>query len=178
VGAWRERQAIERDVPVRFVLSDMAVIALAYRPPRRTSELRDVRGLDARFHRQPAAGELLSVIEAGRELRPPELRLPPGETADPALRATVTLVAAWISQQARALRLDPGVVASRADIESLLAGREVGRLASGWRRELVGEPVLQLVQGGASIALDRGNLVLEERSYRKINAPDGGTTPA
>ena len=75
-------------------------------------------------------------------------------------------------------RLDPGVVASRSDIESLLAGRNKGRLASGWRRELVGEPVLRLVNGEASVALERGDLVLEERSYRKIAAPDGGTTPS
>jgi ribonuclease D len=177
IGAWREQQAIARDVPLRFVLSDMAVVALAYRPPRRAAELKDVRGLDARFHRQPAAGELLAVIEAGRELQPPELRLPPSDPADPAQRATVTLVAAWISQRSRALRLDPGVVASRADIEALLAGRESGRLASGWRRELVGEPLLKLAQGKASVALEGGSLVLEERSYRSIAAPDGGTVP-
>ncbi len=177
VAAWRERQAMERDVPVRFVLSDMAVTALAYRPPRRVTDLRDVRGLDPRFHRQPAAGELLAVVEAGRELKPPALRVPPSDVADPSLRATVTLVAAWISQRAKTLRLDPGVVASRADIEALLTGRETGRLASGWRRDLVGEPVLQLVQGKASVALDDGSLVLEERSYRKITAPEAGTTP-
>jgi ribonuclease D len=162
---------------VRFVLSDMAVIALAYRPPRKAADLRDVRGLDARFHRQPSAGELMAVIEAGRELHPPELRLPPSDPADPAQRATVTLVAAWISQRSRALRLDPGIVASRSDIESLLAGRETGRLAEGWRREMVGEPVLRLVQGTASVALEKGALVLEERSYRTISAPDAGTTP-
>jgi ribonuclease D len=178
VAAWRERQAIQRDVPVRFVLSDMAVIALAYRPPRKVADLRDVRGLDARFQRQPAAGELLAAIEQGRTLEPPELLLPPADNVDPGQRATVTLVAAWISQRARALRLDPGVVASRADIESLLSGRKTGRLASGWRRDLVGEPILRLVDGSASVALDGGDLVLEERSYRTIAAPDGGITPA
>jgi ribonuclease D len=177
VAAWREREAISRDVPVRFVMSDMAVIALAYRPPRRASDLRDVRGLDARFQRQPAAGQLLAVIDGGRDLSPPQLRVPSAEVADPSLRATVTLVAAWISQRARVLRLDPAVVASRADIESLLTGRATGRLASGWRRDLVGEPILQLVQGSASVALEDGALVLEERSYRKITAPDGGTNP-
>ena len=177
VAAWREREAIARDLPVRFVLSDMGVVALAYRPPRRVADLKDVRGLDARFHRQPAAGELLAVIESGRALEPPVLRLPPSDAADPSLRATVTLVAAWIAQRARVLRLDPGIVASRADIESLLTGRDTGRLASGWRRDLVGEPVLKLQQGKASVALDRGTLVLEERSYRKIDAPDAGTVP-
>ncbi|MBA3653954.1 MAG: HRDC domain-containing protein [Actinobacteria bacterium] len=177
LAAWREREAMRRDVPVRFVLSDMAVIALAYRPPRKASELRDVRGLDPRFHRGAPADELMAVMEAGRELKPPELRLPSADISDSSQRATVTLVAAWISQRARALRLDPQVVASRADIESLLAGRETGRLASGWRRELVGEPVLRLAQGTASVALDQGALVLEERSYRTITAPDAGTTP-
>lgn len=178
VAAWREREAMARDVPVRFVLSDMAVTAVAYRPPRRPADLRDVRGLDPKFQRQPVAGQLLAVVEEGRTLEPPALRVPATEVADPALRATVTLVAAWIAQRARALRLDPGVVASRSDIESLLAGRDTGRLASGWRRELVGEPVLRLVNGEASVALERGDLVLEERSYRKIAAPDGGTTPS
>ena len=178
LAAWRERQAIARDVPTKFVLSDMAVISLAYRPPRSAADFRDVRGLEPKYQRGPAANDLLQVVERGRAMKGDELRLPPHDAADSAQRATVTLVAAWIAQRARTLNLDPGVVASRSDIEALLAGRESGRLASGWRRELVGEPVRRLAKGDVAVAFEGGSLVLEERSYRRINAAEDGTEPA
>ena len=156
----------------------MAVISLAYRPPRSVSDFRDVRGLEPKYQREPGAEELLRVVEQGRVMSPDQLRLPPHDTADSAQRATVTLVAAWISQRARTLNLDPGVVASRSDIESLLTGRGSGRLSAGWRRELVGEPVRRLAAGDVAVAFEGGSLVLEERSYRRISAADDGTTPA
>ena len=75
-----------------------------------------------------------------------------------------SLVAAWVSQLARDLEIETSLVATRADIESLLAGDPGSRLATGWRAELVGDRIRQLVSGEAALAFDpSGNLVLEDR---------------
>ena len=56
------------------------------------------------------------------------------------------------------------MLATRSDIEGLLAGDPDARLLRGWRAELVGDPVRQLVDGEASLAFDgKGNLLLEPR---------------
>jgi hypothetical protein len=73
-------------------------------------------------------------------------------------------VSAWAAQRARDLEIDPAILATRADIEALLMG-DGGRLAAGWRHDVVGEPIRALAAGEASLAVDPdGRLVLETRS--------------
>ena len=81
------------------------------------------------------------------------------------MRAAVTLVSAWISQVAKDEALDPALLATRSDINDLLRGAKNPRLATGWRSELVGARIEDLVEGRASLAFDSsGGLVLEPRS--------------
>jgi ribonuclease D len=76
----------------------------------------------------------------------------------------VALVAAWVSQLSRDIEIETSLVATRNDIESLLAGDPESRLRQGWRADLVGERIRQLVEGEAALAFDqRGHLVLEDR---------------
>ncbi len=80
------------------------------------------------------------------------------------MRAAVTLVSAWISQVAKDEALDPALLATRSDINDLLRGAENPRLGAGWRSELVGTRIRDLVEGRASLAFDnKGGLVLEQR---------------
>ena len=74
-----------------------------------------------------------------------------------------------MAQRARDLQIDATLLATRTDLEELLRGVEGARLASGWRAELVGAQIGDLIAGRAALAFDgRGGLVLEERSYRPL----------
>ncbi len=48
VAAWRERRAMEVDLPVRQVLPDLAVLGVAQRQPSNLDELSQARGIDSR----------------------------------------------------------------------------------------------------------------------------------
>jgi ribonuclease D len=79
------------------------------------------------------------------------------------LRPALPLIAAWVAQQARDMDLETALLATRADIEALLRGAPDARLSTGWRAELVGEPIRRLVEGEAALAFERGRgLVLTE----------------
>jgi ribonuclease D len=81
----------------------------------------------------------------------------------------VALVSAWVSQLARDLEIDTGLLATRSDIEALLRADPAARLATGWRAELVGEPIRQLVDGAAALAFTgHGQLTLEARSHTPL----------
>jgi len=164
VAGWRERRAIETDQTPRFVLSDLAVVSVATAAPTTIDELRSLRGVDGRSLRGGMGDDLLAVVAAAKGNRPsrapaqtvPEL---PGE-----LRPAVPLISAWVSQLARELELETSMLATRADLEDLLRGAPDARLTSGWRAELVGEPIRRLLEGEAALAFDRSlGLVLEDR---------------
>jgi len=165
VAAWRERRAQETDRPVRHVLPDLAVVAIAERPPPTKADLQRVRGLDGRHLRGGASAELQEAIEEGKVLDESELQLPERDGVDTAVRPAVTLASAWVNQLAHDLQLDTSMLATRADIEALVRGDGTSRLLSGWREEVAGEPVRQLLSGEAALAFNgAGALVLERRS--------------
>jgi ribonuclease D len=168
LGAWRERKAAEVDRPVRFLLADLALVAMAQRPPASEDDLRRVRGLDDGKRKGGAAKELLGVVEEGLSLPIEAVEVPPADGVDRSRRAAASLVSAWAAQRARELEIDAAILATRSDIESLLMG-DGGRLASGWRHDVVGEPIRALAAGEASLAVDgQGHLVLETRSGQPL----------
>ena len=133
VAAWREQRAQVVDLPIRTVLPDLALQAIAHRPPivargpaasagpgRPAAALRRGRRASGRGRK-------------GRTLPEADLRLPPADDVPKELRAAVALLLAWVAQLARDQRLDAAVLATRADLAAYLRGDADARLATGWR---------------------------------------------
>lgn len=169
VAAWRERRAAELNVPVRQVLPDLGVVAIAQRAPESVNQLGSLRGVERRHLKNGADQELLTAVKVGQRMSGDQAQPPRSAELPKHLRPVVTLVTAWISQLARDHRLDPALLATRADVESVLKNDPGSRLNHGWRCDLVGAPIAQLVAGDAAVAFDGGGqLVLEERSGRPL----------
>jgi ribonuclease D len=159
VAAWRERTAETLDVPARYVLSDLALAGVVQRPPRSRDDLVGIRGIDGRL-REHIAKDLLDAITSGIELAPSELRLPESDRIDRSLAPAVTVLGAWLAQRASELDLDPALLATRAELTQLLQDRP-SRLATGWRADLVGEPLQRLLHGDAVLRMSDGGRRIE-----------------
>lgn len=155
VAAWRERTAMERDVPVRQVLPDLAVLGIAQRQPSTEKELSQARGVDDRFSRGKVAAQILEAVEIGKHAAQPEARNGNDEM-ERDLRPAVTLISAWVSQVAKTERIDTSILATRADLVAFLANDPSARLTSGWRAEILGEGIERLVTGRAALTFERG----------------------
>lgn len=150
VARWREERARHLDRPVRHVLSDIALLAVAQRVPSTIEELSHCRGVDAGFVRGSQGAALLEAVTRGADLSVRgELTfpLPEGDDVDKSLRSAVTLVSAWVTELARQCKLDPTLLATRRDIVDLLAQNSGARLSRGWRAEIVGRDIEDLVSG-------------------------------
>jgi ribonuclease D len=170
LAAWRERRAQMVDQPIRSVLPDLAVQAIAHRPPASAGALSHMRGLEGRHLRPAVIAEILDAVERGRKLPASELRLPPADEVPKEMRAPVALVMAWIAQLARNEHLDASLLATRSDVATFLRSEGESRLAHGWRNALVAGPIRALVEGRAALTFDgAGGLVLEERSGRPLS---------
>lgn len=153
LAAWRERRAMRTDVPVRQVLPDLAILGISQRAPSTGKELAQARGVDDRHTRGGLAQEILDAVREGKQADAPTAP-PSPDDLDRSMRPAVTLVSAWVAQLARDERLDPALLATRADIVSFLRGDADARLASGWRNELVGDGIRRLVGGEAGLTFD------------------------
>jgi ribonuclease D len=185
VAAWRERRAATLDRPTRTVLSDLAISAIAHRPPQDLAALEAMRGIELRHVKGEAGRQILGAVEEGRRLPAERVRQPPVDRGVRGQQPALALAAAWVVQMARDLEIDPPLLATRLDLQQLLAGDGSGRLVRGWRAEVVGEPMARLLAGEMAIAIEGGQLVAEPRAVeprstsaeRNTTAPSGPTTP-
>ncbi|MGE5210065.1 MAG: ribonuclease D [Acidobacteriota bacterium] len=153
VAAWRERRAMRTDVPVRQVLPDLAILGISQRAPSTLKELSQARGVDDRHARGAIAEEILEAVRAAKG-SPAPTPPPSADDLDRNMRPAVTLVSAWVGQLARDERIDPALLATRADIVAFLRGDDGARLGAGWRNELVGDGIRRLVGGEAGLTFD------------------------
>jgi ribonuclease D len=156
---WREQTAARQDRPVQSVLSDAGLMEIAKRAPSSRSELERIRGVGGGNSGGRRAGELLSVVSRGREL-PPE---PPPERArqtppKPDDAPLIALAEALLRARAREAGLAYELLAARADLQAIVAAHRTGEQADvrtlrGWRRELVGAELLDLLDGRVSLSV-------------------------
>lgn len=159
LAAWREQTAARQDRPVQSVLSDAALVEVAKRRPSSRSALEQIRGIGAGAARRRAE-ELLGVVEQAAA-RPPEE--PAEEPRPPQPRAEdaplIALGEALLRARAREAGLAYELLAARAELQAIVAARREGneepdvRTLRGWRRELVGEELLELLDGRVSLSV-------------------------
>lgn len=171
LARWRESRAQELDVPVRHVLSDIVIVSVASRMPRSANELSHIRGLDDKVARGSLGVAILDAVADGMERADGELSLPSaeGDDLDKSLRPAVTLISAWVNELARQQHIDPQLLATRADIVDLLRNAPRARLMQGWRADIVGNDVEDLLNGRR--ALSFGQMEGGGRGLRLVDTP-------
>ena len=152
VAAWREETARRRDKPRSWIIDDQACMQLALRDPQSWTELQrlDLPRPALRHHGE----ELLALLAAQRER--PEDAMPRALPAplDAAGRQMLKQLKAAVRDTAQRLGMTPEVLLQSKDYEILLRearGEPVSepRHWSGWRQEVVIDPLRRLLQGGA-----------------------------
>jgi ribonuclease D len=156
VAGWREREAQSLDIPVRQVLPDLAILGISQRQPTTLEELGQCRGVVERHRRGRLGKEIIEAVLASKAVEPPKVG-GGGDDLDRAFRPAITLVSAWVSQVAKRERIDTAMLATRADLIAFLSGDPDARLSHGWRNELLGEGIANLIAGRAGLTFDRGN---------------------
>jgi ribonuclease D len=157
---WRERTAGRQNRPVQGVLSDAALVEIARRRPSSRAELERIRGVGGSGSGRRGE-ELLEAIARGRARppdEPPRTPRPPAPKPDDA--PLVALGEALLRARAREAGLAYELLAARADLQAIVAAtRSAGeeadvRTLRGWRRELAGAELLELLAGRISLTVD------------------------
>jgi ribonuclease D len=160
LAAERELRARELDTPVRRVLADLPLMAMAESPPRTVEDLARVRGLDHSRSHGTDAKRLLTWVERGLALPDEALVLPESKPDEGAPQPLVSLCLAWVAHIAERERIEPSVLATRADVTAFLSSPRAGRLTHGFRHELVGRDLEELASGDAAVGFVDGDLHL------------------
>jgi len=155
---WREKEAERRDLPVRRVLRDDLIVELARRQTADAKRIQAVRGLE-RGDLKRLLPEIARHIDIA--LHSPECDFPHFERREVPQQLNVLgqFLATALTSICRAARLAPSLVGTANDVRDLIAFRlgygpdEPPQLARGWRAEVVGQQLDDLLAGRTSIRI-------------------------
>ena len=165
LAAWRETEARRRNVPRGRVLRDEVLLQLARHPPRTVEELRGLRGMHgSEIDRN--GEQLIAVINTALALPPsgwPEV--PRERKPEPESIGLVELLQAVLKARAAEAEIAPTLLATSADLQALVEAKEKKAtvdlpLLRGWRRELAGNILLQVLEGTVMVSVDPASGVL------------------
>jgi ribonuclease D len=158
IFAWRESEAERRNCPIRRVLRDDLIVELARRRSVDPKQIRAIRGMER--------GDLSRVIPdlsaaIGRALALPDDACPRIVRTD--TNSQLTLLGQFLSSAlgsiCRAAKVAPSIVGTASDVRELVAhmladGRgDAPLLAQGWRAQVVGQVLEDLLRGKLSIRI-------------------------
>jgi ribonuclease D len=173
---WREGVARELDRPRRRVLDDDVLVELAKTRPQDDHELERNRRVYGVLGRSPWLDDIYGAIEEGMALPerawPRHERRPASNQNDDLL---VKILSAVLGQIADERRIAATLVGTKEDLEELLVWHresleELPRLMRGWRADLCGRALADVVHGRLLIGVERTH-----RQTRLFLTPDGLT---
>ena len=175
LAAWREAEARRRNVPRGRVMRDEVLLQLARHPPKSVHELRGLRGVHS-SEVDRHGEQLLATITSALALPPsswPEV--PRERKPDPESTGIVELLQAVLKARAAEQGIASTMLATSSDLQTLVEAKQNRStldvpILRGWRRQLVGDLLLQVLDGAIAITVDRTSGALRMASGQLAKA--------
>ncbi len=154
LAEWRQADARRANRPLRSVLRDDLLVAIAKRQPTSRRDLEALRDFN-RPHLISKAGEILDVISQAQAVSPESLPFA-SERHDegPGVAMVVSLLSATLARCCGQARVAVGLVGGSSDLRDLIRWQVEGRpedqtpsLAKGWRWEVCGQTLMDVLTG-------------------------------
>ncbi|MEG0072109.1 MAG: ribonuclease D [Raoultibacter sp.] len=159
VAAWREELARKRDLPRKWVMTDEQIVEVCKRSARSIDELFMVRGLSDSLSTAQAR-TVVALIEKGLdadELTWPHMKhMKKGEAN---VDVEVDFMCALVRLRAKENNVAFQTLSSRDDLVQMARGHyEEVDMLHGWRKELIGDELLDLLAGKITLSIEEGKL--------------------
>lgn len=153
VWLWRDNAARAQDLPRRRILSDELMMQIVRRKPQSANDLLQLRGTD-RYRREASA--IVAAVVKG--LQTPSKELPELVARDdpPQVQVLGQLASIVTNSLAAQEQVDVALLATSSDLQDVVRWHlglieERPDVLEGWRGEILGRPLLDLLEGRSTI---------------------------
>ncbi|RCS56021.1 ribonuclease D [Bremerella cremea] len=154
---WRDHHARSQNVPPRRVLRDDLVVELSKRKSSNISQIKALRGMNRR-DLDPYIQDLADCVRTALEL--PDDQCPVNQRGNANSQYTVLgqFLTAALGSICREARIAPSLACTVQDVRDLVAyhldgSGEVPPLAKGWRAEVIGQTIEDLLDGSLVVRI-------------------------
>jgi len=142
LAAWREEEAIRRDRPRQWIIRDNVLLDIAYRLPSNVSQLDDIDGMPSKLVSRVGKQLIDVVVASGAD----ENGYQPPRPPDEAQKALLKEMQSQVADCAKDLEIAAETVASKRELSAVItSGGRNSRVFQGWRHELIGEQLSELL---------------------------------
>ena len=159
IAAWREGEAVNRDCLAKSIIRDDTLLEIARKIPRDIKTLSAIRGLYQK-ELSKCGVAILNAIESAMEIEEADLVELTKNNGHATTRGVEELLAAYVQIRSEELKIEPSLLADRKKIHSFVSHFEQKQvmdehiLFQGWRKELIGIPMLSLLSGKMGLKID------------------------
>ncbi len=162
MASWREIEARKRNVPRKWILTDEQIVESCKREPRTIDDLFMIRGMRERLTTRDAR-MVIELVVAALDSAPdtwPELQT--AGKSEPNVDVQVDLLMAIVRIRSKQNGIAIPTLASHSDLVDIARGHyDNVDLLKGWRRDIVGAELVDMLEGRLSLAIENGNVVVK-----------------
>jgi ribonuclease D len=161
LGAWRELEAQDKNIPRGRIARDETLADIASHPPKVQADLGKVRGLSAGWRENEIGRRMMAALAAAQPLTDEELpaRNPRGAPLGKEGSLVADLLKLLLKIRSREIDASSRLLARSEELEMLAAGvRKNLAVLEGWRYDVFGHDALDLVEGKMAFAVVNGKL--------------------
>lgn len=161
LGAWREYEAQDKNIPRGRIARDETLADIAGHPPKVQADLAKVRGLSPGWKDNEIGRRMMAALAAAEPL--PDAELPPRTPRGAPLGKEGALVADLLKLllkiRSREIDVASRLLARSEELELLAAGvRKNLPVLEGWRYEVFGHEAVDLVEGKVAFTVVDGRM--------------------
>ncbi|MFQ3334099.1 MAG: ribonuclease D [Woeseiaceae bacterium] len=141
IAGWREKRAITKDLPRKWILSDRTILDIATMGIKEITDLRKVKNLPASFINN-SGDEILKLLEiSSKDYEEYIAQLKITEQQ----KKIVHEMSKIIKEESDKLNIYPEILASKKELKILVCGNLNSRVSNGWRKNIIGNKLLNLM---------------------------------
>lgn len=160
IAGWREKQAQQLNIPRKRVLGDETVLAIARSKICTPAKIRRVRGTS--HLTQTELLDIVDVVNVAQTSNAPLEGFGASAQKDPkGTQAVVDLLYSYVRLLSEEQNIAASVIAHKDDIANFVRKDSDSRLMSGWRFELAGQHMSEILSGKVGLFVEKGQVRLK-----------------
>ncbi len=142
LASWRESEAVRSDRPRQWIMKDAVLLEIASEGPKDKESLAAISGLAPRtLHR--VADKILECLKIARS---DENDYEPPRRPDERQKVILKSMQAKVLARAEDLNIPAEIIAPKKELSASLNGNRDSRVFTGWRREIIGSTLLEMLE--------------------------------
>jgi len=145
LSIWREHEAVKRNRPRKFVLSNAAMLDIASKQPSSVDDLSTLNDLN-NFVIQRYGNQLITLVNESKKLGASNIpQAKHYEILSIEEKKQIKQIQSLINDKADEAKVSNSIIANRKELEKIIRGDREVDVLKGWRYELAGKEILKLV---------------------------------